>query len=61
MGKPKVEEKEAGAVCYSCPVCGKFILSIKDCRQSGKKVNFCPDCGEWIDWGGIKLETFWPQ
>lgn len=61
MNKPVSTTKHDGSTCYNCPTCNKLLLSVKNCRQTGRKVNFCPDCGEKIDWEGIKIETYWPQ
>ncbi len=46
---------------YSCPKCGNHILSTKDMRKSGSKYNYCPDCGQGLDWSNIVLEIYWPE
>lgn len=59
--KPIVKPGKDGAKHYMCPKCAKCITSTKDLRQAGSKCNYCPDCGQGLDWVGIVLETYWPQ
>lgn len=46
---------------YLCPKCGRRITSTKDFRQEGRKCNYCPDCGQELDWDETVLETYWAQ
>lgn len=56
--KPIIE-KSGKTTRYFCPKCKNHILSTKELRQSGVKVNYCPECGQGIDWSGITLEVYW--
>lgn len=58
--RPIVENSD-GAKHYSCPGCGKHLLSTKNCRQSGSKTNYCSNCGQKIDWSHEIIETYWHQ
>lgn len=44
---------------YKCPKCEHYILSTCNMSMSGIKMNFCPNCGAFIDWIGITLDTYW--
>lgn len=59
--KPQIKLGKEGAKHYLCPKCEKRITSTKNFRQEGRKCNYCPDCGQKLDWGEIVLETYWPQ
>lgn len=45
---------------YSCSKCNGIILtdkyksSIEDLRTIGVIANFCPDCGQRLDWSDVK-------
>lgn len=52
---------DKGAKHYLCPKCGSCITSTKDLRQEGRKCNYCPDCGQKLNWDEIKLEIYWAQ
>lgn len=45
---------------FSCPTCGKRILSTKNGSVSGTRLRYCSDCGQALDWNGIKIQTYWP-
>lgn len=50
---------------YSCPTCGEIVYSAEITERfgngkhsarttfKGRKSNYCPDCGQKLEWGGM--------
>lgn len=49
----KKDEKNEYMIHYSCPSCGKHLLCSDGYKGSGRKSNYCPDCGQKFDWSKI--------
>lgn len=43
--KPKMIE------VWECPICGSECIEYDNYGIDSEKKNFCPDCGQKIDWG----------
>lgn len=37
--------------CLECPNCDSFIGYKTDCEDEHYQVNYCPNCGQMLDWG----------
>ena len=59
--KPVIEVDEKSRKCYYCAGCRKVLLYTMNGGASGCKYNYCPDCGQGIDWGGIVFDTYFPM
>ncbi|WP_313182047.1 hypothetical protein [Lacrimispora sp.] len=49
----KREEKNEYMIHYSCPTCSNHLLCSDGYKGSGIKTNYCPDCGQKLDWSKI--------
>jgi predicted RNA-binding Zn-ribbon protein involved in translation (DUF1610 family) len=49
----KKDEKNEYMIHYSCPACGKHLLASDGYRATGRKSNYCPDCGQRFEWSNI--------
>lgn len=36
--------------CYECPTCDQFLGYEIDCKDEHHQVDYCPYCGQAIDW-----------
>lgn len=36
--------------CYECPTCDQFLGYEVDCKDENYQVDYCPYCGQAIDW-----------
>lgn len=36
--------------CYECPTCDQFLGYEIDCKDENYQVDYCPYCGQAIDW-----------
>lgn len=53
--KPYVETEKATGLhedfdCYECPNCDSFLGCISDCKDEHYRYDYCPNCGQAIDW-----------
>ena len=37
--------------CWECPSCDSFLGYEVDCRDDHYRENYCPYCGQKLDWG----------
>lgn len=44
-----VEDSDRGKCCI-CPSCGGFIGYMVDCKDDCYQDNYCPSCGQNLDW-----------
>lgn len=56
--KPNIK-KDSDMIHYSCPSCGKKILSTYHMAAIGSKDHYCSNCGQEIEWNGVKIDTYW--
>lgn len=47
--RPDVEDSDRGKCC-ECPLCGGFIGYMVDCEDECYQDNYCPSCGQNLDW-----------
>lgn len=48
--KPDVQQDNRNNDCMECPSCDSFIGYECDCRDEHYQINYCPNCGQAIDW-----------
>lgn len=48
--KPYIQQDEHNNDCLECPNCDSFIGYAVDCEDENYQVNYCPNCGQRIDW-----------
>lgn len=53
--KPYIETEKAKGLredydCYECPNCDSFLGHVSDCKDEHYRYNYCPNCGQAIDW-----------
>lgn len=53
--KPYIEIEKATGLhedyeCYECPNCDSFLGVVSDCRDEHYRYDYCPNCGQHIDW-----------
>ncbi len=36
--------------CYECPNCDSFLGHVSDCKDENYRYDYCPNCGQAIDW-----------
>lgn len=49
----KKDDKNEYMIHYSCPTCSNHLLCSDGYKGSGTKTNYCPDCGQKLDWSKI--------
>ena len=37
--------------CLECPNCDSFIGYASECKDEHYRVEYCPNCGQKLDWG----------
>ena len=47
--KPYIQQEERG-YCFECPSCDSFIGYEVDCKDEHYRENYCPNCGQELDW-----------
>lgn len=47
--KPCIQQEERG-YCFECPSCDSFIGYEVDCKDEHYRENYCPNCGQKLDW-----------
>ena len=40
--------------CWECPTCDSFLGYEVDCRDDHYRDNYCPNCGQELDWGDLE-------
>ena len=48
--KPYIQQDDRNNDCLECPSCDSFIGYEYDCRDEHYQINYCPCCGQAIDW-----------
>lgn len=49
--KPKIKDKDFVSYSYDCPCCEGYLVSvIADELCVGAKYEYCPKCGQKLDW-----------
>lgn len=48
--KPYIQQDDRSNDCMECPSCDSFIGYEYDCRDEHYQINYCPNCGQAIDW-----------
>ena len=48
--KPYVQQDDRNNDCMECPFCDSFIGYECDCRDEHYQIDYCPNCGQAIDW-----------
>ncbi len=48
--KPYIQQIEVYD-CYECPNCDSFLGYVSECKEEYYQNNYCPECGQSIDWG----------
>ena len=48
--KPYIQQDDRNNDCIECPFCDSFIGYEYDCRDEHYQINYCPCCGQSIDW-----------
>lgn len=48
--KSYLQQDEQGNDCLECPNCDSFIGYSYDCKDEHYQINYCPYCGQRIDW-----------
>ena len=48
--KPYIQQDNRNNDCMECPSCDSFIGYECDCRDEHYQINYCPNCGQAIDW-----------
>ena len=48
--KPYIQQDNRNNDCLECPSCDSFIGYECDCRDEHYQINYCPNCGQAIDW-----------
>ncbi len=53
--KPYIEIEKATGLhedydCYECPNCDSFLGRVSDCKDESYRYDYCPNCGQAIDW-----------
>lgn len=56
--KPIIEI-DGSTTLYKCPKCKQLLLYTRNMGMSGKKTNYCPNCGQRLDWNGVVLDVYW--
>ena len=36
--------------CYECPNCDSFLGYVDECKEESYQDNYCPNCGQKLDW-----------
>lgn len=49
--KPYIQQDDMNNDCIECSSCDSFIGYEYDCRDEHYQINYCPYCGQAIDWG----------
>ena len=52
--KPYIQQDDRNNDCLECPSCDSFIGYEYDCRDEHYQINYCPCCGQAIDWSDEK-------
>ena len=47
-------ELDDDTVSYECPICGEILCAEYSTRKYDFRYDFCPACGESIDWSDIE-------
>ena len=53
--KPYIQQIEVDYYehdCYECPNCDSFLGYVSECKEEHYQNNYCPECGQAIDWSG---------
>ena len=48
--KPYIQQDNRNNDCLECPFCDSFIGYECDCRDEHYQIDYCPNCGQAIDW-----------
>lgn len=56
--KPYLQQDEQGNDCLECPNCDSFIGYSYDCKDEHYQINYCPYCGQRIDWEEEKMTNY---
>ena len=48
--KPYIQQDDRNNDCLECPSCDSFIGYEYDCRDEHYQIDYCPNCGQAIDW-----------
>lgn len=40
--------------CYECPNCDSFIGIVSDCKDENYRDDYCPHCGQALDWSDLE-------
>lgn len=55
--KPYIQQIEVDYYehdCYECPNCDSFLGYISECKEEHYQYNYCPECGQHIDWSEVE-------
>lgn len=50
--KPYIQQEEMD-YCFECPSCDSFIGYEVDCKDEHYRENYCPNCGQKLDWSDV--------
>jgi hypothetical protein len=55
--KPYIQQIEVDYYehdCYECPNCDSFLGYVSECKEEHYQNNYCPECGQKIDWSEVE-------